>query len=492
MPPKELKEIRVRIAPSPTGFFHFGTARTALFNYLFAKKNNGKFIVRIEDTDKERSKPEYEKDILDGLRWLGLNSDEDPVNGGKFGPYRQSERTDIYAKYLEKLLKENKAYYCFCRAEDLEEERKAMMESGIAPKYSGKCRNISHKESEDKVKQGAPSVIRFKMPEEKIHFNDLIKGKIEMDLSLFGDQVIAKNIREPLYNFAVVVDDHEMKISHVIRGEDHLSNTPKQIPLQKALGFEHVIYAHLPLILNPDRSKMSKRFLDVSIKDYKDKGYLPSAMVNFMALIGWHPEAKSGTSEKEIFNIKELISEFNLERVQKGGGIFSEEKLDWINSQFIKSMEDSHLLEELKLRGEISAENKFLDKDSILKIIKISKERMKKLSDFKDLAQFFFMLPSYDKNLLIWKKSNLAGAVVSLNKCLEVMESIKIDNFKKEIIEKELNVFADKMGKGDIYWPLRVALSGKEFSPPPQEIMDIIGKEESIKRVKFAIEHIEK
>ncbi|MST03985.1 MAG: glutamate--tRNA ligase [Candidatus Pacebacteria bacterium] len=490
MPPKESKEIRVRIAPSPTGFFHFGTARTALFNYLFAKKHNGKFIVRIEDTDRERSKPEYEKDILDGLRWLGLNSDEDPIVGGSHGPYRQSERLDMYEKYLKQLLSENKAYYCFCASEDLEMERKVMMESGIAPKYSGKCRSISHKEAEGKIEKGEASIIRFKMPEEKIRFNDLIKGKIEMDLSLFGDQVIAKNLREPLYNFAVVVDDEEMKISDVIRGEDHLPNTPKQIPIQKALGFKEVAYAHLPLILNPDRSKMSKRFLDVSVKDYKDKGYLPSAMVNFMALIGWHPEAKSGESEKEIFTIKELISEFSLERVQKGGGIFSEEKLDWINSQFIKNMEDVHLLEELKLRGDV--EESSLSKESVLKIIKSTKERMKNLSEFKNLAHFFFKLPQYDKNLLIWKKSNLAGAVIALNESVAILESISPENFKKEVIEKELNQFGEKIGKGDLYWPVRVALSGREFSPPPQEIMDILGKDESIKRVKSAIENLEK
>src|SRR3989338_1267749 len=294
------QSIRVRIAPSPTGFLHIGTARTALFNWLFAKKEGGLFVLRVEDTDLERSDSKYERDIIENLEWLGLVWDEGPLAApenkigelpfssqspkykGDFGPYRQSERLDVYEKHLKKLLDENLAYYCYCSKEELEAERQSMLAQGLPPRYSGKCRA--------KPKSGENlQLIRFKVSEAKLSFTDLIRGKIAFDTSLIGDIAIAKDLKSPLYNFAVVIDDYEMKISHVIRGEDHIANTPKQILLQKALGFSLPQYAHLPLILDSDRSKMSKRYLATSIKDYRDQGYLPEALVNFMALLGWHP-----------------------------------------------------------------------------------------------------------------------------------------------------------------------------------------------------------
>jgi len=329
MNPEEFKfikpgEIRVRIAPAPTGFLHIGLARTAFFNYLFAKKYQGIFILRIEDTDRERSKPEYEKDIMEGLKWLGIEWDEGPDIGGDYGPYRQSEKKEIYAKYLKKLLDENKAYHCFCSEEELEAQRQYQLSIGEAPRYSGKCASLPKEVVEKYLTEGKPWVLRFRIPGKKIEFEDLIRGKVEFDTSLMGDTVIAKNLFTPLYNFACVIDDFEMQVSHVIRGEDHISNTPKQILLQEALGFPQPKYAHLPLILGPDRTKLSKRHGAISVSEYKREGYLPEALINFMAFLGWNPGG-----EREIYSLASLIKEFSLEAVQKSGAIFNIKRLDF-------------------------------------------------------------------------------------------------------------------------------------------------------------------
>ncbi|HHE76843.1 MAG TPA: glutamate--tRNA ligase, partial [Candidatus Parcubacteria bacterium] len=348
------KEIRVRFAPSPTGYLHIGSARTALFNFLFARKNKGKFILRIEDTDRERSKQEFELDIIENLKWLGIEWDEGPALAspyretrespifnfqsskerkytGNYGPYRQSERRDAYKKYLEKLLKEGKAYYCFCSKEELEAKKQDQISRGLPPRYDGKCSNLSREEVEKNLREGKDFVIRFKIPEKKILFNDLIRGKIEFDASLFGDIVIAKNLETPLYNFASVVDDFEMKITHIIRGEDHLSNTPKQILLQEALGFPSSAYAHLPLILGQDKTKLSKRHGAMAVGEYKRKGYLPEAIINFLALLGWNPD-----TEREIYPLPSLIKDFSIKKIQKSGAIFNLEKLDYLNGFYIR------------------------------------------------------------------------------------------------------------------------------------------------------------
>ena len=308
---------RVRIAPSPTGPFHIGTARTALFNYLFAKKYNGIFILRMEDTDIERSKKEWEEDIIEGLKWLGLMWDEGPLPDGEgyignYGPYRQSERQEIYKKYIQKLLDEGKAYYCFCSPEELEAKRQYFMSIGQPPRYNGKCRNLSEKEVKEYLEAKKPYVIRFKNPNKKVVFDDLIHGKIESDSSEFGDIVIAKDQTTPLYNLAAVIDDFEMKITHVIRGEDHIPNTPKQILLYEALELKPPKFAHLPLILGPDRSKLSKRHGAVALREYRKEGFLPEALINFMAFLGWNPG-----KEREIYSLNSLIKEFSLARCQK-------------------------------------------------------------------------------------------------------------------------------------------------------------------------------
>ncbi len=324
-------EVRLRIAPSPTGFLHIGLARAALFNFLFAKKYKGDFVLRIEDTDIERSSPEFDKDIIDSLKWLGIEWTEGPDLGGKYGPYRQRERLDIYKKYLKKLLEEDKAYHCFCSEEELEAQRQYQLSIGENPKYSGKCGRLPKAEIEKYLKEGKPSVIRFRLLSKKVIFHDLVRGKIEFDTGLMGDTVIAKNLDTPLYNFAVVIDDYEMKISHVIRGEDHISNTPKQILLQEALGLPHPVYGHLPLIVGPDRTKLSKRHAATSVSEYKKQGYLPEAIINFIALLGWNP----GT-EREIYTIPSLTKEFALSGIQRGAAVFNVKRLDFLNGFYIR------------------------------------------------------------------------------------------------------------------------------------------------------------
>ncbi len=504
---------RVRIAPSPTGFLHIGTARTALFNYLFAKKNKGIFIVRIEDTDFERSKPEYEKEILESLSWLGLKWD-------KF--CRQSERNKIYARYLKKLLKENKAYYCFCGKEELETQKEKQLASGQAPRYSGKCAKLSPKDAEKLKKEGKPSVIRFRVSPEKVIFDDLIRGKIEFDSSLFGDIVIAKDENTPLYNFACVVDDYEMKITHIIRGEDHIMNTPKQILMQNALGFSSPQFAHIPFTLGRDRSKLSKRHGATAISEYKKQGYLAEALINFMALLGWNPD-----TDKEIFTIVELIDEFSLEKMQKSAAIFNIEKLNWINGYYIRHKSINELTklclpylieakliepanEKSKIKNQkykIQIKNqKYIIKETgeiinekwLQDIVRLSQERLKKLSEIGELSDFFFKDKlDYDKELLRWKNMTDEELKNSLEKLKEIISKIEEKNFKKEILEKLLMEESAGVGdtsagsaqdRGKLFWPLRAALSGKKASPGPCEIAEVLGKEKTLKRIKDALE----
>jgi len=451
------QEIRTRFAPSPTGLFHIGSARTALFNYLFTKKNKGIFVIRIEDTDLKRSDKKYEKDILDNLKWLGLEWNE--------GPFYQSERTEIYKKYIKKLLDSGHAFYCDHTLEELEKEKKGQIKRKEAP------RHICNRKG--KAKKG---IIRFSCPDKKVVFNDLIREKLEFDGNLFGDISIAKDENTPLYNLAVVIDDAEMKISHVIRGEDHIPNTPKQILIYEALGFDLPQFAHLPLILGSDKSKMSKRHGNVSVKQYRKEGYLPEAMINFMVLLGWNP----GT-EKEIFSLEELVEEFSLERVHKGGAIFNVQRLDWINGQYIRQIS----LDELTKKClPFLSEN--TDFEYAKKIVSLEKERIKKLSEICEITKFFFENElKYDSELLIWKKMSLK----EVGKNLKILEEIllKIDDFDQKSLEREIAPLRDKYGTGELLWPLRVALSGQKASPGPFEIMEILGKEKTLQRIKEAI-----
>ncbi len=488
----DIKQIRTRIAPSPTGPAHIGTARTALYNYLFAMQNNGKFILRIEDTDTQRSEQKWTDEVLSELKWVGIQWDEGPDIGGDYGPYKQSQRLDIYEKYLKQLLEEKKSYHCFCTEEELENKRQEQLSRGLAPKYDGTCTRLTAEEIEEKIKNNTPSVIRFKIENKKIKFKDLIRGDVEFDAALLGDIVIAKNLQTPLYHFAVVVDDFLMQISHVIRGEEHLSNTPRQILLQEALGFYQPIYAHLPLMLNTDKSKMSKRQGDVAISDYHKNGYLPEALINFMVLLGWNP----GT-EKEVFTLSQLIKEFTIDKVQKAGAVFNIQRLDFLNGLYIREKSIEKLTElcvpYLKEAGLLVIGQ--MPQNKLQEVVEVSRTRMKKLSDIVELADFFFQDKLiFDKDLLQWKEAGDNATKDSLEFSTKILSEIK--NWELKELEEEMFSASEKFNlkkgypeknKGYLLWPLRVALSGKKMSPSPFEIANIYGKEKTLKFIENAI-----
>lgn len=474
---------RVRMAPSPTGPFHWGTARTAVFNWLFARKLGGSFVVRIEDTDKERSEKRFENGIFEGLRWLGLDWDEGPVmphslkdaSIGDYGPYRQSERVSIHRKYLEQLLQEEKAYYCYCTKEELEAEREGMLASGIPPRYSGHCRELQ------KPPAGkTPQVIRLKTPEVSVEFKDIIRGSITFDAKLFGDFVIAKNLDIPLFHLAVVVDDALMKISHVIRGEDHIANTPKQILIGKALGLPQPEYAHLPLVLGQNREKLSKRHLSSSLIEYRDKGYLHESLINFISFLGWHPK-----ENEEILSPKEIIDRFELKKVQKGGAIFDEEKLLWLNAQHIRKMPVSELKDRVT---EFMAAKNIPPITPVLleKLVALEQPRMKTLADFLESTDFFFSLVDYSPTLLIPKNQTQEETLSVLRSILELFEQGE-EQFNRTPFLLSLEALIAERGRGGVLWPLRVALTGKAASPDPIDIMEILSPDEVVRRLQIAI-----
>lgn len=447
-------KIKTRMAPSPTGNLHVGTARTTIFNFLYARHMGGEFILRIEDTDIERSEKKFEEDIISGLKWLGIEWDGEIT--------RQSERIDIYEKYLIQMLAEGKAFYCPHSEEELETERKSQLWAKESPKHICDARE----------KNLISGLIRYKNDADKnIVFKDEIRGELSFDPQLLGDFSLAKNLRTPLYNFAVVVDDSEMEISHVIRGEDHISNTPKQILLEDALGFPRPIFAHLPLILGSDRSKLSKRHGATSVTEYKNEGYLPEAIFNFMTILGWNPGG-----EQEIFSKEELIKNFSLDRVQRAGAIFDLVKLDWMNGEYIRRKTSAELVEIAKTFNINIPEN----------IIALEQPRLKKLSELPEKTDYFFKKPEYSAELLNWKKMSKDEIKKSLELSKKLLDGINENQMTKENLEK---LFLENTGKdrGELLWPLRVALSGKKASPGPFDIMAILGKTESVLRIEKAL-----
>ncbi len=466
-----MNKIRTRIAPSPTGWLHIGTARTALFNYLFTKKLNGEFFLRIEDTDTERSKKAYEDNIIDGLKWLGLNWDGEIV--------RQSERNAIYKKYLNKLLDERKAFYCFHTQDELKEEQKEQKLNKLS--YQHNCDHKNLTETKIKARKNESSIIRLINSNKRIIFNDMVRDEMIFESGLLGDFSLAKNLAEPLYNFAVVVDDHEMQITHVIRGEDHLSNTPKQILIQEALEINQPEYAHVSLILAPDKSKLSKRHGGTALTEYKDKGYLPEAMLNFMALLGWHP-----VHNQEIFTLAELIKEFDLKKVQKGGAVFDINKLDSINHHYLNQLTQTELAQ--KLKPYLAEFN--LDDNKLEKIAHTFKDRLKNLSEIKTLGAGIFNLPDYSADLLVWKKSDKETAAANLETAKNIILKIAADRFDLDCVTTDLMAAAEEKGRGEFLWPLRTALSGSEKSPSPFELINILGQQESVSRIDSAIQKL--
>src|SRR3989344_620605 len=467
-----MSKVRVRMAPSPTGYLHIGTARTALFNWLFAKKNKGEFILRIEDTDLERSDKIYEQDIVEGFKWLGLD-----LKGEIF---YQSKRLDIYEEYIEKLLKSGRAFRCYHSQEELEKERGQQMVDKEAPRHICK-----HKLSVSASEQnGRAGIIRLAVDENSerlLTFDDQIRGRIDWEEKLLGDFSIAKDPRTPLYNLAVVVDDIDMQISHVIRGEDHISNTPKQILIYEAIAqtgktpLKIPKFAHLPLILGSDKSKLSKRNGTTSVSEYK-KDYLPGALINFMGFLGY-------TYSKEILSKEEMADEFELEKIHKSGAIFDIKKLNWINSQYI------HALSTDKFKKMIAA------KDVPEKALPMITERLEKLTDVADF-DYFWKSPDYAKELLRWKKSDLETSLKTLAEVKKIIQDFDFNKDKNEF-RKALDEFSKRVGdpsspsgqdRGLVYWPLRAALTGKEKSPDPVDIVYALGKEKALERVSKAIE----
>lgn len=502
---KKENQIRVRYAPSPTGPFHIGGVRTDLFNYLFSKKNNGVFVLRIEDTDKERSKKEWETGLLKTLKFLGLDWDEGPVIDkegeyvGSYGPYRQSERNKIYEKYLKQLIDSGHAYYCFCPKEEIEAQNQYLMSIGETPVYSGKCRDLPKETIDKYLKEGKSFVIRLKTPvNQVVAFDDIIKGEIKVNTNTLGDFVIAKDFDNCLFNLACAIDDIDMHITHVIRGEDHIPNTPKQILIIKALGFDIPKYAHMPLILGTDRKKLSKRTGKTSVADYLDDGYLPEAIINFVSFLGWNP----GTN-KEIYSMEELIKDFSLEKVQPSGAIFNIDKLDWINGFYIRKLPLKDLaklcipyLEKAGLIKE-KASNKYMlvgtgeevSLEYIENAVLLYQERLKKLSEVTELLDLFFVKDlAYEPELLKWKQMDKEQVIASLNISYELISQAK--DFSKDNLTKILMDEAGKMeNRGNLLWPLRVALTGKKNSAGPIDILVVLGKEKALERIKKAIDN---
>jgi glutamyl-tRNA synthetase len=455
-----------RFAPSPTGFLHAGNYRTAVFSYIYARQNAGKFILRIEDTDTARSKKEYEDNIIESLNWLGLPYDE---------MFRQSERSAIYRQYLEKIITEDKAYV------SVEEPSSDITE--------GKTGEPRRKE-----------VIRFRNPRKKVKFHDLIRGDIEFDTTDLGDFVIAKSVTEPIFHFAVVLDDYLMGVTHVVRGEDHISNTPRQMLIQEALGAPTPVYAHLPLVLAHDRSKLSKRHGAESMTYYRDAGYLPDALLNYMALLGWNP----GT-EQEIFTLAGLIKAFDIAKVQKGGAIFNEEKLRWINKEHLKCLPKEEFVKQAKAFIMASPRVKDLgwkiDDQLVAKLMPVLIDRINNYSDIDKmiLAQdldYFFAEPAYDALSLGWKgETDLAPAQKHLTHVKEVLAALLVNKWTEEGVKAAIWPYADAEGRGQVLWPFRFALSGKEKSPNPFTLAAILGKETTLKRIDEALNkcaHVQK
>lgn len=445
------KKVVVRFPPSPTGLFHVGNARTFLFNYLFAKQNNGQIVFRLEDTDAERSKPEYAEDIIENLKWLGIEPDFSTM-------VKQSDRKDVYKKYLEKLIAEGKAY--FSKEESIEKGQR-------------------------------DEVIRFKNPNKKIKFDDLIRGDIEFDTTELKDFVIAKSIDEPIYHLAVVVDDYEMGVTHILRGDDGISNTPRQILIQEAIGAPRPVYAHLPLMIDNDKAKLSKRKHGekVSVSFYRQAGYLPGAMINFLALIGWNP----GT-DQEIFSLAELVKIFDITKVQKKSGVFNVEKLDWLNREYLLLLPDEEKFSNFKNQiSKTKFGNDEKTKDHIFteKLMKIFLDRIHRWGEVKEFLEageydYLFEKPTLDKDKILWKGENKDQAIINLNKTKEIL-AVDEKKYKEKIM-----FFAEEAGRGEVLWPLRFSLSGRDKSPDPFSLIDILGLAESMARIDIAVKVLEK
>lgn len=494
--------ICTRFAPSPTGYLHVGGLRTALYAYLLAKQQDGKFILRIEDTDRERFVADGTINILKSLYDTGIIPGEGVtmectdgtnegavVQVGKNGPYIQSERLEIYQSYVQKLIDADQAYYCFCSSERLDALRQKQQLNKLPTGYDGHCREYDLEEAKKKIAAGEKYVVRLKMPKNgTTKFTDLIRSEVEFKNELVDDQVLLKSDGFPTYHLAVVVDDHLMEITHVIRGEEWISSTPKHLQLYKYFGWKPPQFAHLPLLLNPDKSKLSKRQGDVAVGDYLTKGYLPEALINFVAFLGWNPG-----NEKEIFTLEELIREFSLEKVGKAGAVFNLEKLDWYNKEYLKKMTAADLANRaIPWLKNAELINGSTDKNLIVGAINLEKERITTLAELPEAIKFIFKMPDYQASLLVWKKGTAEEVKKILSELKELLDTISVQSWNRPNLEKIVGewIKVKEYSNGSVLWPLRTALSGQQNSPGPFEIAEVLGKTETFTRLSLAISKI--
>ncbi|MDP2663768.1 MAG: glutamate--tRNA ligase [Dehalococcoidia bacterium] len=482
--------VRVRFPPAPSGELHIGNVRTALFNWLFARHSGGAFIVRIEDTDMERMVPGAMEQILDSLRWLGLDWDEGPEVGGDYGPYFQSQRLELYHRAAERLVSQGDAYYCYCSPQRLQEMRSEQMKSKQPPGYDRRCRDLSAAERAQQEAGGTTPVVRLKIPlEGQTTFNDLIWGELKFENSTLDDLVLLKSDGYPTYHLANVVDDHEMQVSHVIRAEEWLSSTPRHVLLYRALGFEQPSFAHLPILLGTDRSKLSKRHGAVSVTEYEMQGYLPEAMLNFLALLGWSLDDRT-----EIMSRQELITNFSLERVSRTSAIFNKEKLDWMNGLYIRNLSPDDFVQRALpwLDKDLPAEVKRpLSPDYVRQILPLVQERAKTLAEIPELTGFFFVDElDYDSGLLVGKNMDRQTAVRALETALLRLKGL--EKFDEESLETLLRPLAVELGlkTGQLFGVLRTAVTGRTAAPPLFQTMSVLGSERCLGRIEAALKRL--
>ncbi|WNB91993.1 glutamate--tRNA ligase [Bacillus sp. NEB1478] len=486
-------EVRVRYAPSPTGHLHIGNARAALFNYLFARHLGGKFIIRIEDTDQKRNIQGGEESQLNHLKWLGMDWDESVDIGGEYGPYRQMERLDLYQKYTDELLTKGLAYKCYCTEEELEASREEQMAKGDTPVYDGHCRHLTDEDRAALEAEGRKPNIRFLVPQDRtITFDDMVKGEVSFESSGFGDFVIVKKDGIPTYNYAVVIDDHEMAISHVLRGDDHISNTPKQLLIYDALGFEHPKFGHTTLIVNENRKKLSKRDESIVqfIEQYKDLGYLPEALFNFIALLGWSPGG-----EEEIFSREEFIKIFDASRLSKAPAVFDTQKLTWLNNQYMKQQDPERIVElcmpHLIKAGRIAENPTPEEQEWVTKLVALHLEKMSYGAEIVDLTELFFKeeIEYEGEAVEVLQGEGVPAVMASFLSQVEDSESFEAEDIKAmmKAVQKETG----QKGK-NLFMPIRVATTGQTHGPDLPAAVALLGKEVIVKRLNNVLSKISK
>lgn len=484
-----MSEVRVRFAPSPTGYLHIGGARTALFNWLFARKMGGKLILRIEDTDVARLKEDSVSQILTSLKWLGINWDEGPEVGGDYGPYYQSERFDIYRKYCQQLVDEGKAYYCFCTPEELEAQREKQRQAKQPFRYARTCRDLSPEEVKARIDAGASYSVRLKIPAEgSVVVHDLIHGDVTFNMDQYDDFVIMKSNGIPTYNFAVVIDDHLMGMTHVMRAEEHLSNTPKQLLVYQAFGWEPPKFGHMSMILAPDRSKLSKRHGATSVEEFRSQGFVAEAIVNYLTLLGWGPG-----DEREIFSLQDTVELFELEQMSKKAAIYDTKKLTWMNGQYLSELPLEKILPEVKpffVKDGYVDEAWFAENEEYFaKLVDTVRVRVKTLQEIADASDYFFKdVESYDEKGVA--KHFKPEAVALLEECIAAVEAD--DVYSLETTEAAYNKIAadNNLALGKVIHPTRLALTGRTVSPGMFDVMVLLGKEKTLARLHKAVEFI--